>query len=210
MDDVRKRDGSAAQVTIQAVPPTPRRSRSREVIIAEQQGRIETLQDRSVGEDGAAVTTTHTRPGTKVMYKPLGKRGYEPRNVSSSAVGVLLAEGWYEYCPMCQNEHLDKNGAASTDPNLCAARDPLAVRVCPVCDKRIYDNVQFSETAEDDGSDPNVIREEGYSQSTPESRTKASLDLHLWVKHPRQAQMMGVPALPGVVLAEVFGEAKQG
>ena len=72
----------------------------------------------------------------------------------------------------------------------------MAVRICPVCDIRIYDNVGFRQGAEVDDGDANVIRESGYDTSTGASRTKASLDLHLWARHPRQAQMMDVPPLP--------------
>jgi len=44
--------------------------------------------------------------------------------------------------------------------------------------------------------DPNVIKDDPYSTSTPEQRTKLKLDLHLWIRHPEWAQANGVPPLP--------------
>ena len=168
--------------------------RSPEVLIAEEGGKMVKTVEGGTDADGG-VKTTHTRPGTTVMYKPDG-HGYTPRTVSSTALRLLLDEGWAEKCPECHALHLDKQGQHSTDPNLCSARDPVAVRECPVCQKRIYDNVGFSEPAVEGEEDPNLIREEAYTKSTGEIRTKASLDLHLWQKHPRRAQMMNVPPLP--------------
>ncbi len=170
--------------------------RSPAVLIAEEEGRLVKTVEESAGTDEATVKITHTRSGTTTMYKPT-KGGYEPRLVSSSALRLLLNQGWKEMCPDCNGHHLDKQGQHSTDPNLCSGKDPVAVRECPVCQKRIYDNVGFMETTDYAGEeDPNIIREEAYNQSTGATRTKASLDLHLWQKHPRQAQMMAVPPLP--------------
>lgn len=167
-----------------------------DVLLAENEKQMVKTVERTTGEDGTPVTTTHTRPGTKIMYKPFAG-GYMPKTVSRSSLGLLIRQGWKEFCPDCKGEHLDKQGQASTDPNLCSARDPVAVRVCPVCDKRIYDNVRFSEEAGDAGDDVNVIREAAYENSTGASRTKISLDRHLWERHERQAQMMNVPLPAG-------------
>ena len=128
------------------------------------------------------------------MYKPTESQGYVVRRVSASAIGILLKQGWSEYCPDCNAEHLDRDGKPTTDPNACKARPPVAVRVCPVCRKRIYDNQGIPQQADED-DDPNVIPDDGVL-STPETRTRILLDLHLWSKHPRQAQMLGRPALP--------------
>jgi hypothetical protein len=187
-----RRPPTAAAVEIHDVEPAGAPARSNAVLLAEEGGRmVKTVDDAAEG----GVVTTHTRPGTTVMYKP-SKDGYSPRTVSVSALQLLLIQGWKERCPDCHAPHIDKNGQHSTDPNLCTARDPIAVRVCPACEKRIYDNVGFTEGLAAGSDDPNVIQEAAYTESTPEIRTKASLDLHLWQKHPRQAQMMGVPPLP--------------
>ena len=159
--------------------------------------RHEAMKDetKETGADG--ITTEHSRPGTVIMYKPTETQGFAPKRVSVSSLRMLIRQGWSEFCPDCGNEHLDKQGQASTDPNLCKARPPVAVRVCPICRKRIYDNVGVPSgpvsTAEE--YDPNVISDESVA-TTPEQRTRMQLDVHLWSKHPRQAQMMGRPPLP--------------
>lgn len=201
MDD---RDIRHASVEEHEVAPAGRRMRSPEVLIAQHEGMV-TTRDRSTDEDGNPVVTEHTRPGTAVMYKPTA-HGYEPRTVSGSAIRMLLRQGWYEFCPDCNDQH-SLDGVPSKDPNLCAARtEPVMGRICPVCQKHIYDNMRFSEEAEA-SRDPNVIPNTDYQNTTPDSRTKAALDLHLWTKHARQAQMMGVPSLPGA-MRDMVEEAK--
>src|SRR3990167_9228670 len=108
--------GRVATAEEQEVPPV-RRS---EVFMAEHQGRIERTVDQSNDEDGNAVQTTHTRPGTLIMYKPLEHGGYEPRTVSATAMRLLLQQGWSENCPECGRKHIDKQGVESSDPNLCS------------------------------------------------------------------------------------------
>lgn len=198
---IRKR----ASVEMQDVELEPDASSA--VFSAKNSGGMVRSVDQAKGEDGSPVTTTHTRPGTLTMYKPTEGQGYAPRTVSVSAIRILLSEGWSEHCPECGKDHIDKDGNPSTDPNLCSAREPVALRICPVCQKRIYDNVRFTERAEATDGDPNVIQDEAYAASSPEERTKVLLNLHLWVRHARQAQMMNVPALPAA-LQEMVVEAK--
>ena len=196
----RKPTGAQASVDIQENIPVGKPSA--EVFIAQNEGRMQQSQEMVEGEDGG-VLTTHTRPGTLVMYKPTERNHYVPRTVAASAIRLLLRQGWREFCPDCNSRHLDKNGVESTDPNLCSARPPVAVRVCRVCDKRIYDNVGFTEAKGSD--DPNVIDDELYTRTSPEQRTLASLNLHYWLRHPRQAQMMGIPPLPEAMRDMVEG-----
>ena len=179
-----------------------------ELLIAQHEDTMVTSTDRSTGEDGSPVLTTHTRPGTTVMYKPTEGQGYVPKTVSGSAMRLLLRQGWRKFCPECEKPHLDAQGQHSTDPNLCTAREPVKVRICPVCPKRIYDNQGFPGVTNTDATaDPNVIEDEDYAASTPESRTRASLDLHIWARHPRQAQMMGLPPVP-MALRDLVEEPK--
>lgn len=180
---------------------------SDEVLIAEHEGRKTQTKETAKGEDGE-VMTIHTRPGTVVLYKPTETHGYTPRTVSVSAIRLLLRQGWKEVCPDCNQRHVDKKGLESTDPNLCKARDPVAVRVCRVCTKRIYDNRRFTFDGKMGGDDENVIEDEAYDASTPEDRTKASLDLHYWTWHPREAQMMKVPPLPAALQPASPGEVR--
>mgnify|MGYP001578805419 CR=1 FL=1 len=175
------------------VPVSTKRRPTQETFIAQNEDRRESTREGDVG----GVITEHNRPGTVIMYKPTETQGFVPRRVSVSSLRLLLRQGWHEFCPDCKSEHLDRNGEASTDPNLCSARPPVAVRECPVCRKRIYDNqgIPKREVTTADPYDPNLIPDEAPA-STPESRTRIQLDLHLWSKHPRQAQMMGRPPLP--------------
>ena len=182
--------------------------RSPEAFIAEHEGRpmVETVE-HSTDDDGQAVKTTHTRPGTVTMYKPLEHGGYEPRTASLTSMKMLLNEGWSENCPECHKKHIDAQGLESTDPNLCSAREPVAVILCPVCHVRIYDNMPFEagQTAE---PDKNVINPDDLEESTPEQRLIAARNLHLWLHHPRSAQERNVPPLPEA-MRDVVAEASQ-
>src|SRR3990170_5069403 len=152
----RKRTGARASISIEDNVPVE--THSPEVLIAQHEGRMVRSAEVSQGEDGNPVTTTHTRPGTLIMYKPTEKQGYVPRTVSGAAIRLLLIQGWKEVCPDCNRRHIDKNGVESTDPNLCSARDPVKVGACRVCGKRVYDNQGLMEVPESD--DPNVIDDE--------------------------------------------------
>ncbi len=201
-----KRTGKTAAVEVVENVPV---SIADEVLIAQHEGRRVKSEEKAQGEDGE-VMTTHTRPGTVVMYKPTESHGYTPRTVSVSAIRLLLRQGWRDVCPDCRKRHIDTKGVESTDPNLCSARDPVAVRVCRVCTKRIYDNRRFTFDGKMGGDDENVIEDESYEASTPEERTKASLDLHYWTWHPREAAMMKVPPLPAALQPVVPGETRVG
>lgn len=188
------------------VVENPPVNHSPEVFIAQNEGLTDNTVEQVGSEDGT-VQVTHNRPGRVWLYKPTERNGWVPRQVTASSIGPNLKNGWREFCGDCNQHHIDKKGNISTDPNLCSARDPVAVRLCPVCDKRIYDNTRF-EQIEDDGSDLNVIREENlYEQSTGASRTKRSLEIHLWVRHPLWAQMHDVPPLPAA-LRDMVEEVK--
>lgn len=168
---------------------------------------VETV-DVSTSEDGNAVKTTHTRPGTIVMYKPLAHGGYEPRTASVTSIKLLLEEGWAENCPECHKKHIDNTGQESTDPNLCSARPPVAVILCPVCRVRIYDNMPY-EAAITVDADENVIFPDDLDDSTPEQRLVAARNLHLWLHHPRSAQERNIPPLPDA-MRDMVTEARQG
>ena len=197
----RKRTGAKPSIGLMENEPV----HSDAVLIAQNEGRTVRSVDRSQDEDGNPVITTHTRPGTIIMYKPSEKHGYSPRSVSASAIGLLLRQGWKEVCPDCNARHIDKDGVESTSPNLCAAREPVKVGICRVCGVRRYDNQGFLEAENLDLSDPNLIDDELYTKTTPEQRVIASLNLHYWLKHPRQAQMMDLPPLPEAMRELVEG-----
>lgn len=156
------------------------------------------MQDTTtVTSENVTGQATHTRPGTVVMYKPSQRAGWVARTVSSSAIPTLLYEGWREYCPECNDHHVDRNGNITTDPNACKGREAVSVRVCPVCRKRVYDNMNVTRAMlETEDDDPNVIADDSYGSSDAATRTKQKMDLHLWVRHPEWAQANGVPPLP--------------
>ncbi len=213
MNDVRERTNSVASVDVIDSPRQPVSSRRRRgsdaALIARETGRMDSSSDQVTNSDGTG-TAIHTRPGTMPLYKPTEKRGWIPRLVSVSALPMLLKNGWSEFCPECGDHHLDRNGIITTDPNACKAREPVAVRVCPVCPggKRIYDNMALAAAIEaDEDDDPNVIRDDAYNASTPAQRTKMKLDLHLWIRHPEWAQANGVPPLPSAFREMVDGAA---
>ncbi len=196
----------AGKVEVHANPPV---ACSPAVFIAENEARpLEVTEERTKGEDGNAVTTTHTRAGTLMMYKPLEHGGYEPRTVSATAISMLLGEGWAEICPDCTKRHLDKEGRETADPNLCSARPPVAVIICPVCQVRIYDNMaREAEVAASD--DKNVINPGDLQVSTPEDRLVAARNLHMWMSHPRSAQERNLPPVPEALRGDMV-EARQG
>ncbi len=101
------------------------RAAAAEAFVARNEERQES--SRETGPDGVVIE--HNRPGTVVMYKPTETQGYVPRTVSVSSMRLLLGQGWQEHCPLCGKDHIDKLGHPSTDPNLCSARPPVAVRV---------------------------------------------------------------------------------
>ena len=169
--------GKKAAVEVQELSPRNATVDSADVFLAKNEGGMVRTVDTEKGEDGSPVTTEHTRPGTLTMYKPTETQGFVPRTVSSTAIRMLLKQGWSEHCPECGKDHLGKDGKPSTDPNLCTARDPVAVRVCRVCEKRIYDNVRFSEDEVAENDDPNVIRTDTDDGSTPEHRTAIVLNI---------------------------------
>lgn len=199
---------TAAQVEVHDVAPvevTPT-----DVFIAKHEGQKVRTVDRDESEDGTPVVTTHTRPGTIIMYKPTEHHGYVPRTVAVSSIRLLLGQGWAENCPDCRKKHIDKNGVESTDPNLCSARDPVAFIICPVCRQRIYDNMNFSEPLQgEDEDDPNLIRLGDAQESTPEKRLTAARNLHMWLTHPRTSQEMGLPPLPPA-MRDMVPEARTG
>ena len=124
---------------------------------------------------------------TVTMYKETPS-GWMPRRVAAGSIAMNLANGYKIRCPQCDGQH-------GGDPNECSGRDPIAVRICPVCGKRIYDN-RVVKDVDLEVDDPNVIQDDAYKGSTPAIRTKAALDWHIWNRHPQEAREMGLASLP--------------
>ena len=160
------------------------------------------------GEDmgpGEEATIQHTRPDTVQMWKRGADGRYTPRVVSETAKAINLASGWKIRCPDCDTNH-EASPYPPGDPNACPAREPVAVRICPVCGKRIFDNMVMTVYEGNPDADPNVIPDE-YENTTPATRTRLQLNVHMWVRHPQQAQMRGLEPLP-VALREMAQQVK--
>lgn len=160
------------------------------------------LEATEIDDEGSGLSSGGNawsrRPGTITMYKPT-ERGYFPRTVTKASAPQLLAEGWLPRCPDCGGTH-------DAGVNVCPGKEDVQLRICPVCSKKIPDNSPFVAAFDDD--DPNVIRDEAYESSTPASRTKAQLDLHLWTRHPQEARSMNIaplPEMPQTVMQSVVG-----
>lgn len=132
---------------------------------------------------------THVPPNTVVMYKPT-PQGYMPRTVPVASIQVNLLNGWKRFCPDCRGHH-------GTDANACPGREPVAIRVCPVCSKRIPDPGTVALGAVED--DPNVIPY--VDASSPERRSLIAWLIHMWLRHPRESLERGLEPLDPAYLA---------
>ena len=66
-------------------------------------------------------------------------------------------------------------------------------RVCPVqvCGKRFYDTPSDAAVPVE-ADDPNMIQDDQYAATTPETRTKSALEEHLVHYHQAEAAAMGI------------------
>lgn len=136
---------------------------------------------------------SHTTMPKVTMWKPNPPFGWTPREVPVANIGMLLDNGWAPRCPDCGTAD------CTSDPNSCSGRSPLAYRECPVCNKKVFDNVAFESdlNADDEEPDPNKIADDAYITATPASRTKARLDRHMLGFHPEEAAARGlIPQTP--------------
>ena len=192
--------------------PTPRKAKVEIRTITEEEeflsrnvGNIRTqrrqrLSDDDVSESG--VLTTHTRPGTVLMWKPGIDGRYVPRTVSETSKALNFDNGWLSKCPDCGTNH-EASDLPPSDPNSCPGRDKIAVRICPVagCGKRILDNqaqnaANLEELIAESEDSEMIIRDDAQlKNTTPAGRTLVGWHIHMWERHPRQAQMRGIPPL---------------
>lgn len=140
----------------------------------------------------------------KVRVFKLTPAGSVPVEVPVQALGQVLRDG---YSPVCFDCGQEECGPGVND---CPGRAPKRYRVCPVqsCGKVIYDPMPtgvFRRDEFDNGSrgphaaDENAIQDDAYQSSTPESRTRAAMDLHIIGYHASTAMELGIkrPALAG-------------
>lgn len=154
---------------------------------------------RAAGEKPEGVATalvTSRDPKKLVMYDENGRASYVSNNdlLGVSAVG-LGSQRLYLECPACKGEHANPD-----DPNGCPDLPKKKYAACPRCGKRVYDDLAGLQTTVDGDDDPLRVQALAAFTSTPESRIKARLELHIATYHPRTARELGIvinPALMG-------------
>jgi hypothetical protein len=122
----------------------------------------------------------HTGPGLVRLYKR-SAYGWNPVEVPSNRLKMLLqGDGKGNYRTSC----------GDCQKNDCEGRCPesmtLQYRLCPVpsCRKKVYDSPPTDERKVEEA--PGQIEDETYVKSTPETRTQAKLDAHMFHYHPTE------------------------
>ena len=180
----QRRTGRAANTAPKAIP---RAMSAEEAFLLEESPGISTTE--SLSQDGQNATITHNRPGRVLMWKPSAGGRWSPREVSNSQRSQNLRLGWKIVCPDCGTNH-EQSPYPPSDPNSCPANEPVAVRLCPECGHRVFDNRISAEREPSD--DPNVIVDESDVATTKEGRTRIAMNWHMWAVHPQQAEMRGI------------------
>lgn len=164
----------------------------------------ETSEDFNDAENGGHARIARSGYGTLPVYK-LTPTGSVRIAVAVQSINEVLSHP--DYSAACHDCGSDRclyrtqiKGEVST--NECPNKPPVQARVCPVrsCQKRIQDDMptglyktdEFDHSNRNDDDDPNIIRDEEYSATTPGTRTKARLDLHIIANHPTEALQMGL------------------
>lgn len=175
-------------------------ARATELLMAKAQSAqlIETVDnfvDNDTRETGSTARVARSGYGTLPVYK-LTPSGVERIEVAVQSIHeVLTSPGYSATCFDCG---LDECGPGVND---CPGRPPRLFRICPVtsCRKPVYDSqptgkhkVDEFDTSGRPETDKNAIVDDAYSLSTPESRTKAAMDLHLIGFHPAESMSMGI------------------
>lgn len=153
-----------------------------------------TDEDRARRQAGDVAIIEHESSTLVKMWKPIGNGDYMPRPVPITNIAMLFSEGWLEQCPHCHTSE------CTDEPNSCTGRVAKAYRICPECQKKVYDfqnmNVAPGVDTDDDGEeievDPNAIVDDAYAESTPGARTKSRLDRHMTSFHPEEAAARGI------------------
>lgn len=179
----------------------PRTVSAEESFAAANSGNVMTQQSYSEDSVNIGVATVyHQGPGKVQMWKPGADGRYTPRLVANSSIQMLFKLGWKVACPDCGTNHEDSPYPAK-DPNSCPGRPSVHWMRCPVvtCGKRLFDNLArepIDGRLEKDAPDADaMIRLENTDASTPEQRLRHEYLMHMWHRHPRQAEMRNLPRL---------------
>ena len=170
-----------------------------EEFLAQQSEPSETTENFSASDGTPPAVVTHRSPfGRVIMWKPMENGQYAPRVVSETSKMINLRNGWKIACPECHTNH-EASPYPIGDPNACPARAPIPWMACPVCGKRIFDNVLTSVTQAPVGMAPDAesfVEIEQTELTTPAERLRYGYHRHMWYAHEQQAQMRGLPQLP--------------
>ena len=155
---------------------------------------MEVFNDENT-DSNARATVARSGYGTLAVYK-LTPTGVERIQVAVQSIHeVLTTPGYSAVCFDCG---LDECGPGVND---CPGREPRLFRICPIntCRKPLYDSKPTGKFKIDDFDnsgrpleDKNAIVDDSYSLSTPESRTRAAMDMHLLGFHPAESLTMGL------------------
>ena len=147
----------------------------------------------------AGVRVARSGYGTLPVYK-LTPSGCTRIKVAVQSIHeVLLSPNYSATCFDCDQD--DCCAGAGDTINDCPGRPARKFRICPVnsCRKKVYDSQPTGRYASDDFNhgdraqdDPNAIKDDTYETSTPETRTKAAMDMHIIGFHPTEAMTMGL------------------
>jgi hypothetical protein len=177
-------------------------SQARELLLArarsaQPEGTVEEYRDEDTGPKDVA-RVSRSGYGTVPVYV-LTSTGVTRRRINVQSIAEVLNHP--DFAAECFD--CGRSDCPAEEINGCTGRPPRQFRICPVnsCKKRIYDPMptgrfkvdEFDHSQRDDSDDPNVIRDDTYSgASTPASRTKTMMDLHIIGNHPATAMEMGI------------------
>lgn len=145
--------------------------------------------ERLEGEDYG--TVSHTTPGLVQVYKRQANGTWQPRNVPVKNLSDQFRQGARANCPLCNTRTCD-------GMNGCAGKEKVAVILCPVCSKVLYDNPGAAEAAGQRRLLSEANREmlveggEDDSLTTPQARLRAKRDRHIVAFHPEEGMAMGL------------------
>ena len=160
---------------------------------------FEEFTDEDTKQAHAMTKVARSGYGKLPVYK-LTPSGCVRVQVAVQSVHEVLSSP--KYSASCFDCGQDDCCAGKNDTvNDCPGRPPRLFRICPItsCRKKVYDTEPTGKFAMDEfdhsdrlDNDPNAIKDETYETSTPATRTKASMDMHLIGFHPAEATEMGV------------------
>lgn len=160
---------------------------------------FEEFADDDTRAAGMATRIARSGYGKLPVYK-LTSSGCQRIYVAVQSLHEVLSHP--NYAAVCFDCGEDDCCAGKNDTvNDCPGRAPRKFRICPIpsCRKKVYDNKPTGKFAMDEfdhsdrpNTDENAIQDDHYTESTPETRTKGQMDMHLIGFHPQEAMELGL------------------